>query len=374
MKFVDLHAQFHKLEADIRAAIEQVLQHGQFIMGPEVQKLEQELATYCDVPHVITAASGTDALLMALLAYQVGPGDAVIVPPFTFVATAEVVQLLGATTVFVDVEEASFNLDPTRIEEAIARVRSQRKLTLKGIIAVDLFGLPANYVAIETIAKQNDLFVIADCAQSFGSTLHDKKSVTFGNIAATSFFPAKPFACYGDGGAVFTDNDHLAELVKSIRNHGMGTTRYEHVRTGITGRLDTIQAAILRCKLTVLDDELAARQRLADTYTRELEGLVTTPRSQPNSRSAWAQYTVRTAHREQICADLHAKDIPTAVYYPTPLHLQPAFHKADGDKVSMPVSEMLAQQVFSLPIHPYLAQHEQTQIIEAVKAAVAMRK
>ncbi len=374
MKFVDLNAQFEALETDIRAAIERVLQHGQFIMGPEVGALERELAEYCGVEHVISAASGTDALLMALMAYQVGPGDAVIAPPFTFVATAEVIQLLGATTVFVDVDADTFNIDPARLHEAVARTRRQGKLNLKGIIPVDLFGLPADYHAIEPIARENGLFVLADCAQSFGGALDDKKVGAFGDLSATSFFPAKPLGCYGDGGALFTDDYELAELARSIREHGMGADRYENVRTGITGRLDTLQAAILSCKLTVFDHELAARQRVADTYTRELAGIVTTPHPPPRYQSAWAQYTVRSPHRDAIRAHLHAQAIPTALYYPRPLHLQPAFNQADGADLSMPVAEELAQQVFSLPIHPYLREDEQMRVVEAVKAAVGGRK
>lgn len=369
MKFVDLQAQFRALEPDLRAAIEQVLQHGQFIMGPEVQALEQELAAYCGVEHVITAASGTDALLMALLAYEVGRGDAVIVPPFTFVATAEVVQLLGATPVFVDVAEDTFNLNPARLTEAIARLRAADNLNLKGIMPVDLFGLPADYAAIEPIAKQHGLFVLADSAQSFGGVAQNKRAGAFGDIAATSFFPAKPLGGYGDGGAVFTADPALAERVRSIRMHGMGEDRYQHVRTGITGRLDTLQAAILRCKLKVFDQELAARQQLAQRYTQHLEGVVQTPRIPPGYQSAWAQYTLRAANRDAIRARLQAQDIPTAVYYPCPLHLQPVFRHPQRAAPRMPVAEMLAQQVFSLPIHPYLDERSQMKIIDAVKDA-----
>ncbi|MGI9310955.1 MAG: DegT/DnrJ/EryC1/StrS family aminotransferase, partial [bacterium] len=292
IKFVDLNAQFAAIEDDVRAAIERVLQHGQFIMGPEVGALERELAEHCGVAHAIAAASGTDALLMALMAYRVGPGDAVIAPPFTFVATAEVIQLLGATTVFVDVDEADFNLSPARLAETIARVRRDGELNLRGVIPVDLFGLPANYDAINAIARDNDLFVLADAAQSFGGAFGGVKTGALGDISATSFFPAKPLGCYGDGGAVFTDDDRLAELVRSIRVHGMGADQYDNVRTGITGRLDTIQAAVLRCKLKVFERELAARREVATRYTRELDGVLTTPRVPPDRQSAWAQYTL----------------------------------------------------------------------------------
>ena len=374
MKFVDLGAQFRALEDDIRDAIERVLQHGQFIMGPEVHALEDELADYCGVAHAITAASGTDALLMALMAYEVGPGDAVIAPPFTFVATAEVIQLLGATPVFVDVEEDSFNIDPEQLAATIKRIQRRGKLRLRGVIPVDLFGLPANYDAITPLAEDNGLFVLADAAQSFGGAFNGKKTGALGDIAATSFFPAKPLGCYGDGGAVFTDDDNLAELARSIRVHGMGANRYDNVRTGITGRLDTIQAAILSCKLKVFDNELATRQRLADTYASALKGIVKTPRIPQGSQSAWAQYTVRApAHqRDKIRTHLKTQNIPTALYYPRPLHLQPAFNQADTAGVKMPTAEKLAREVFSLPIHPYLSEDEQMKVIDAVKVAVGV--
>lgn len=371
MKLVDLNAQFRAIEDDLRAAIERVLQHGRFVMGPEVHALERELAAYCGVAHAVTAASGTDALLMALMAQQVGPGDAVIVPPFTFAASAEVIQLAGATPVFADVGEDTFNLDPERLAQAARRVRDAGKLNLRGVMAVDLFGLPADYAAIESVAGEHGLFVLADAAQSFGGALGGVKTGALGDLAATSFFPAKPLGGYGDGGALFTDDDRLADLARSIREHGMGAHRYEHLRTGICGRLDTLQAAVLSCKLKILDRELAARRRLAARYTRELDGVVTTPRVPPGYESAWAQYTVKTRAecRDAIRARLQNAGIPSAVYYPIPLHRQPAYRRADGD--SAPVSEKLAGQVLSLPIHPYLGDDEQTQVIAAVKEAVA---
>ena len=377
MKFVDLNAQFRAIENEIREAIERVLAHGQFIMGPEVRELEAELADYCGAKHAITAASGTDALLMALLAYRVGPGDAVIAPPFTFVATAEVIQLLGATTVFVDVEEDTYLIDPLRLAETVARIRAQGKLRLRGIIPVDLFGLAADYRAIEAIAEANDLFVLADAAQSFGGVRHGRKVGTFGDMTATSFFPAKPLGAYGDGGALFTDDDELAELTRSIRVHGMGANQYDNVRIGITGRMDTIQAAVLRCKLKIFDRELVARRRIAEIYTSELDGVVKTPFIPDGCESAWAQYTVRCSQRDQrdaVRADLQSQDIPSAIYYPCPLHRQPVFSAADGADLSLPVSEKLAEQVFSLPIHPYLEKDEQTKIIRAVKAALGKRR
>ena len=370
MKFVDLDTQFRSLESEIRQAIDDVLEHGQYIMGPEVYALEEELAEYCGAQHVISTSSGTDALLMALMSHGIGPGDAVIAPPFTFVATAEVVQLLGATTVFVDVDEKTYNIDIDQLEQTIKRVKKQGKLRLKGIIPVDLFGLPADYEAISKLAAEHDLFVLADSAQSFGGARGDKKVGTFGDIGATSFFPAKPLGCYGDGGAVFTNDDERAEIIRSIRFHGKGANQYDNVRTGITGRLDTIQAAILRCKLRVLEQEITARQKVADRYTEGLAGVVRTPEIPGGCQTAWAQYTVRSAERDRIRKHLGELDIPTAVYYICPLHLQPAFRDADGAGVSMPVSEMLSAEVFSLPMHPYLNHQDQDQIIEAIKQAV----
>ena len=369
MRFVDLNAQFLSIESEIRQAIDAVLAHGQFIMGPEVYRLEEELAEYCGVEHVISTASGTDSLLMALMSYGIGPGDGVIVPPFTFVATAEVVQLLGATTIFVDVNEADFNLDVDQFEQTVKRVKKQGKLRLKGVIPVDLFGLSANYAAIETIAREHDLFVLSDAAQSFGSSHEGRKAGAFGDVAATSFFPAKPLGCYGDGGALFTNDGERAEVLRSIRFHGKGATQYDNVRTGVTGRLDTIQAAVLRCKLKILDQEIAARQRVADRYTAGLADHLKTPDIPSGDQSAWAQYTPRSARRDQIRKALEQEGIPSAVYYPCPLHLQPAFSDCDGAGVTMPVSEMLSKEVFSLPMHPYLSEDDQDKVIEAVKRA-----
>lgn len=370
MKFVDLDAQFRTIEVEIRGAIDTVLEHGQFIMGPEVYALEEELAEYSGVEHVISTASGTDALLMTLMSYGIGPGDAVIAPPFTFVATAEVIQLLGATTVFVDVEESTFNIDIAQLEQTVARIRKEGKLRLKGIIPVDLFGLPADYEAISRIATDNELFVLADAAQSFGGAHDGRKVGSFGDVAATSFFPAKPLGCYGDGGAVFTNDAERAEVLRSIRFHGKGTTQYDNVRTGITGRLDTIQAAVLRCKLKLLDNEITARQRVADRYSAALGDVLNTPKIPEASQSAWAQYTLRAANRDDLRKALDQQGIPSAVYYPCPLHLQPAFADADGAGVTMPVSEMLSAEVFSLPMHPYLSEQDQDKIIATLKAAI----
>ncbi len=373
MKFVDLDAQFNLVEKEIRDAIDRVLAHKQFILGPEVDVFEQELKAYCGVKHVISAASGTDALLMALMAYGVGPGDGIIAPSFTFVATAEVIQLLGATTVFVDVDEATFNMDSARLEQTIQTVKDDRKLNLKGIIAVDLFGLPADHDTLQTIADQHRLFVLSDVAQSFGAEYKNKKAGVFGNIATTSFFPSKPLGCYGDGGAVFTDNQELADIVESIRFHGKGhgsAGQYENVRIGITGRLDTLQAAILSGKLKIFDQELDQRQVIADIYRRELNDVVITPTTPPGYRSSWSVYTIRSAKRDKIRQQLNQNDIPSAVYYPLPLHRQPAFKNALGGGKMLPVTDRLADEVISLPIHPYLQPDDQMKIIDTIKTAI----
>lgn len=376
MKFVDLNAQFRAVEDDIRAGLEAVLRHGQFVMGPEVFALERQLAAYCGVRHAVSAASGTDALLLALLARGVGPGDAVIVPAFTFVAGAEVVRLAGAAPVFADVDADTFNIDPACVAAAAGQVRDAGRLNLRGVIAVDLFGLPADYAAIDAVAAKFGMFVIADAAQSFGGAVGGAdgkiKTGALGDIATTSFFPAKPLGAYGDGGALFTDDDGVADLARSIREHGMGRDRYTHARVGITGRLDTLQAAVLLCKLKILDGELAARRRLAARYNRELAGAVAVPTVPAGYESAWAQYTVRAPNgrRDALRARLTEAGIPTAIYYPRPLHRQPAYAQAAGVDAELPVAERLSQEVFSLPIHPYLGDDEQTQIIAAVKAAV----
>ena len=370
MKFVDLNAQFQRLESEIRSAVDAVFEHGQYIMGPEVYALEEELAKYCGVEHVISTASGTDALLMCLMSYGIAPGCAVITSPFTFVATAEVVQLLGATVVFVDVDPVTFNIDVNQLEDTVKRIRQEGKLDLRGIIPVDLFGLPADYASIAEIASRHDLFVLADAAQSFGATCGRRKVGNLGDVTATSFFPAKPLGCYGDGGAIFTHDAERADVLRSIRFHGKGTSQYDNIRTGITGRLDTIQAAVLRCKLRVLDDEIAARQQVAEKYHRRLPDWLLTPVVPAGYTTVWAQYTLRSPARDMIRQHLTNEGIPSAVYYPCPLHRQPAYRDADGAGASMPVSDQLSNEVLSLPIHPYLQPGEQDQIIDAVHRAL----
>ncbi len=371
MKFVDLDAQYNVIEKQVRESIDQVLNHKQFIMGPEIAILEKELSNYCGAQHVISAASGTDALLMALMAYGVGPGDGIIAPSFTFVATAEVIQLLGATTVFVDVDETTFNMDAGKLEETIQRVKSEERLNLKGIIPVDLFGLPVDHNAVQAIANQHGLFVLSDAAQSFGAEYNNAKVGVFGEISTTSFFPAKPLGCYGDGGAVFTDNPELADIMDSIRFHGKGVSQYENVRIGITGRLDTLQAAILSCKLKVFDEELDKRQVIADIYHNELNRFVKTPTIPEGYKSSWAVYTICSPGRDRIKQHLDQNGIPSAIYYPSPLHHQPAFANAVGAGEKMPVTDRLAKEVISLPIHPYLLPDDQLKIIDTIKTAIS---
>ena len=370
--FIDVAAQRRRLGSAIDDAVARVLAHCQFIQGPEVRALEAELAAFCGVRHAIGCASGTDALLMVLMAWQVGPGDAVVCPSFTYHATAEMVVLLGATPIIADVLPDTFNIDPASCERAIG---TARRLGLKprAIIPVDLFGLPADHDAIATIAAQHRLAVLDDAAQALGATYHGKKLGALASATATSFFPAKPLGCYGDGGAVFTDDDGLAARIKSIRLHGEGVDRSEAARIGITGRLDTIQAAILLEKLKVFPDEIESRNRIAARYSDALDDLVTVPRTTNQSTSVWAQYTIRlkSGQRDGLAAALKAEGIPTAIYYTRPLHRQPAYRDfplADG---GVPVSELLAEEVISLPMHAYLDPMVQDRIVKSVRRALA---
>jgi dTDP-4-amino-4,6-dideoxygalactose transaminase len=370
--FIDVAAQRHRLGGAIDEAVARVLAHCQFIQGPEVRALEAELAAFCGVKHVIGCSSGTDALLLVLMAWEIGPGDAVICPSFTYHATAEAVALLGATPVIADVQAATFNLDPASCERAIA---TAKRLGLKprAVIPVDLFGLPADHDAINGLAAAHGLFVLDDVAQAFGATYRGGKLGALTTAAATSFFPAKPLGCYGDGGAVFTDDDALAARVKSLRVHGEGADRSEAARIGITGRLDTIQAAVLLEKLKIFPEEIAARDRVAARYAAGLADVATVPRVGNESTSVWAQYTIRLkpGRRDGLAAALKAQGIPTAIYYTKPLHRQPAyrgFPLADG---GVPVSEQLAEEVISLPMHAYLEVPVQDRIIGAVRRALA---
>jgi len=370
MPFVDLKAQFNRLESDIRAAMDRVLAHGRFILGPEVNELEEKLADFAGVKHAVTCSSGTDALLLPLMAYGAGPGDAIFTTPFTFIATAEVISLAGATPVFVDIDPRTFNIDPQKLADAVAETERAGKLRPSGIITVDLFGLPADYDPITKLAAEHGLFVLEDAAQSFGSVYKGKRVGQRGDVAATSFFPAKPLGCYGDGGAVFTDDTEMAEKLRSIRMHGQGANQYDNVRIGLNGRMDTIQAAILLVKLAVFPDELIARERNARKYTGLLEEVVTTPHVPENFQSAWAQYSILTDQRERIIESLKEEGIPAAIYYPKPLHLQEAFAGLGYKPGNFPVSEDVSGKILSLPMHPYLSPEDIEKIAGAVIRAL----
>ncbi|MDP3183270.1 MAG: DegT/DnrJ/EryC1/StrS family aminotransferase [Desulfobaccales bacterium] len=365
--FIDLKAQQQAILPSLCERLQRVLSHGQYIMGPEIGELEDRLAAYVGVKHAVSCSSGTDALLMTLMAYGVGPGDAVFTTPFTFIATAEVIQLLGATPVFVDIDPQTFNLDPQALTETIIGLRKNpltSSLRPKGIIPVDLFGQPADYDGIKATAQEHGLFVLEDAAQSFGATYKGRRACSLTEVAATSFFPAKPLGCYGDGGAIFTDDDQLAEVLKSIRIHGQGTHRYLNVRLGLNGRFDTIQAAILLAKLEVFDREVLARQEVARRYSEALKGAVAVPYVAPQCASVWAQYSVLSDRREVLQQKLKEAGIPTAVYYPLPLHLQDAFAHLGHKPGDFPISEDAAARIFSLPMHPYLSAAQQERIIE----------
>jgi dTDP-4-amino-4,6-dideoxygalactose transaminase len=371
--FIDVAAQRRRLGAAIDEAIARVTEHCQFILGPEVRALEAELATFCGARHAVSCASGTDALVLVLMAKGIGPGDAVICPSFTFCATAEVVALLGATPVFADVDEATFNLDPNSLERAIAKAK-RLGLKPKAVIPVDLFGLPVEHAAIAAIAAAEDIFILDDAAQAFGATYHGRALGTFGLATATSFFPAKPLGCYGDGGAILTDDDELAALLVSLRVHGQSTTdKYDNVRVGLTGRLDTMQAAVLLEKLKIFPDEIAARNAAAERYSNALGNVAGVPRVPEGHTSVWAQYTIRVeaGRRAELADALKHEGIPTAIYYPKPLHQQTAYERCPYAEGGLPVSDQLAEEVISLPMHAYLDEPTQDRIIDAVHRALS---
>jgi dTDP-4-amino-4,6-dideoxygalactose transaminase len=371
LPFIDLAAQRRRLGKSVDEAVSRVLAHCQFINGPEVIQLEAALAAFSGAKHVVTCASGTDALMMVLMAKGVGRGDAVLCPSFTFCATGEAVALTGATPVFVDVDEATFNMDVNSLKRGIA---TAIKLGLKprAVIPVDLFGQSADHDAIGAIAEAEDLFVLDDAAQAFGASYKGRRLGTFGLVTATSFFPAKPLGCFGDGGAIFTDDAELAATLRSVRVHGQGSDKYDNVRLGLTGRLDTMQAAILIEKLKIFEDEIAARNKVAERYAQGLGNVVTVPRVASGSTSVWAQYTIRLpdgSDRDGFAATLKARGIPTAIYYPKSMHQQTAYRDfpvADG---GLPASERLSDDVISLPMHAYLDEPTQDRIIKAVRGA-----
>ncbi len=370
IEFIDLTEQYRYLQNDINNNIQRVLTHGKYIMGPEVKELEKQLAEFAGVKHAISCSNGTDALLMPLMAWGVGRGDAVFTTPFTFIATAEVISLLGATPVFVDIDPDTYNIDPKMLVQSVEKIVAEGKLNPKVIIPVDLFGLPADYDNINPIARKYGLKVLEDAAQSFGSIYKGKKAGSLGDAAATSFFPAKPLGCYGDGGAILTDDDDLAQKLCSIRVHGQGRDKYENVRVGINGRLDTLQAAILLAKLKVFNEELHARNRIASQYTLGLKAMNKTPYIPDESISSWAQYSIladNPAKREIIREKLKRVDVPTAVYYPVPLHLQQAFQYLNYKEGDFPVSEDVSRRIFSIPMHPYLKDETIDEIVKAIQ-------
>jgi dTDP-4-amino-4,6-dideoxygalactose transaminase len=366
--FIDLGAQRRRLGASVNDAIMRVVDHGGYIMGPEVFALEADLSAFCGAKHVISCANGTDALALVLMAKDVRPGDAILCPSFTFAATAEVVAWLGATPIFVDVREDTFNMD---IESLEAGLRTAREKGLKpvGVIPVDLFGQPADYDAIEPFCAREGLWILSDAAQSFGATYKGRKIGTIGLATSTSFFPAKPLGCYGDGGAIFTDSDELAEVLLSLRIHGQGSDKYENVRVGMNGRLDTMQAAVLIEKLKIFPDEIIARDRIAQRYNEALRDVAIVPEVMVGATSVWAQYTLRIPgfDRSAFQAGLKDKGVPTAIYYPKPLHQQIAYKRHPVAGNGLPVSDRLAHEVISLPMHPYLDEATQDRVIEAVR-------
>ena len=370
--FIDVASQRARLGKTIDEAVARVLNHCQFINGPEVTQLEAQLAAFSGARHVVTCASGTDALLMVLMAKGYGRGDAVLCPSFTFCATGEAVALAGAVPVFVDVDEATFNMDAASLKRGIA---TARKLGLKprAVIPVDLFGQSADHDAVAAVAEAEGLFVLDDAAQGFGASYKGRRLGTFGHATATSFFPAKPLGCFGDGGAIFTDDAALAETLRSIRVHGQGAEKYDNVRLGLTGRLDTMQAAILIEKLKIFEDEIAARNRVAERYNRALGNVVTVPRLAPGCTSVWAQYTIRLpkgVDRDGFAAALKAQGVPTAIYYPKSMHQQTAYRDFPAAEGGLAVSERLSADVISLPMHAYLDEATQDRVIAAVRDAV----
>ena len=369
--FIDLQAQRKRLGASLERAITEAVEGGQWIMGPQVRALEEQLAEFAGVKHAVACANGTDALLIILRAWGIGPGDAVFVPGFTFAASAEVVALAGAVPVFVDVLEDTYNIAPASLSDAIAMVKREGQLRPRVVMPVDLFGQPADYATLEDIVAREKLLMLVDTAQAFGATLEGRHTAATGDAAATSFFPAKPLGCYGDGGCSFTNDDALAELLRSIRIHGQGRDKYENVRIGVNSRLDTIQAAILIEKMKIFPDELEARERIARRYAEKLgrSNRIRVPHVIEGARSTWAQYTIQLPDRDRVHEDLAGQGIPSQIYYLTPLSAQKGY--AHYPSVPLPVSETLGKTVLSLPMHPYLDEATQDRIVDAVLASVS---
>jgi UDP-2-acetamido-2-deoxy-ribo-hexuluronate aminotransferase len=360
IEFINLKAQQQQILPQLEKNIHQVLHHGKYIMGPEIAELEQKLADYVGVKHCITVSSGTDALLIAMMALGIGPDDEVITTPFSFIATAETIVLLGAKPVFVDIDPRTYNIDPNQIEAAITP-------KTKAILPVSLYGQCAEFDSINAIAEKHNLPVIEDAAQSFGATYKGQKSCNLSTIGCTSFFPSKPLGGYGDGGACFTNDDNLAKIMREIRVHGQDK-RYHHARIGVNGRMDTLQAAILLAKFAIFPQEVQARANIGQIYTDKLKDIVTTPYIEPHNTSVYAQYTIQVDNRDELQQKLKEQGIPTAVHYPIPLNKQPAFAHLKTSECS--VAEKVAQRVMSLPMHPYLTEEEQTQLCTVIRETI----
>lgn len=368
LPFIDLAAQQARIRQDVDQRIATVLSHGAYILGPEVKELEVALSHRCGAAHVISCSSGTDALILALLGLGLRPGQGVIVPSFTFAASAEAIAVLGSVPVFTEIDPSTFNLDPDGLPSALAAAQAQN-IEVVGIMCVGLFGQPADITRISAFADKHGLWVLDDAAQSFGSTWKGQQAGALGRVTATSFFPAKPLGCYGDGGAVLTNDDSIAEIAISCRVHGQGRDKYENERIGMTARLDTIQAAILLSKLSIFDDELAARQQVADQYETLLGGKVTTPLLAADATSSWAQYVIQLpdgADRKAVQGRMGSKNIPTAVYYPRPMHTQPPYLHYPVAQDGLSVTERLASSVLALPMHPYLTSEQQKCVADAL--------
>lgn len=372
--FIDLKAQQARIADELSKKIDAVLTHGQYIMGPEVTEFEEKLSAFATQKHAISCSNGSDAILLCLLALGIGKGDAVFVPSFTFAATAEMVALTGATPVFVDILPSTFNMDPDHLKLSLEDIRKKGDLKPKAIMPVDLFGQIADYPALSKIANEFNLKLISDAAQGFGAKLGKNQAGDFADMVTTSFFPAKPLGCYGDGGAILTNDDELHKILLSLRNHGQGEDRYDNVRIGINGRLDSIQAAILLLKLNIFESEIEARNKIAHYYSQRLRDAVITPFEIENSRSTWAQYTIMSDNRDKIAAELKQQGIPTAIYYSRPLHQQTAYKRFPVGGGILPVTDDVANKVISLPMHPYLEEETQDTIIDAVKNSVDARE
>lgn len=364
MEFIDLKKQQKLIENNLDKRIKNVLQHGRYINGPEVKELEQTLADFVGIKHAIGVSNGTDALVIALMALGIEPGDKIITSPFTFFASAECIKFLGAEPVFADIDPKTYNIDADKLKQLL----DDQPGTFKAIIPVDIFGQAADYDEIIKLAEEHNLLLVEDAAQSFGGSYKNRKTCSFGDIATTSFFPAKPLGCYGDGGMVFTNSDEYDQIIRSIRVHGKGSDKYDNIRIGMNARLDTIQAAILLAKMKVFKKEIKLRQKVAWNYHKLLNEIVVTPFVESHNISAWAQYSIQSDQRNKIIKKLKKSDIPTAIYYPKPLHLLTAFKDLGYKEGDFPVAEEVSKRIFSLPMHPYLELEDQERIAEVIRA------